>query len=634
MISKLLIILGLISTIFVAVNVLNYYYKKIKEEKHNSPVSSTTIESEPVVIQTTIEEDPPSLTSYLSYEEAEDLLDSSAIESSYSILKENLLTIDKTLKSFDDINLKFVQIPEKISYALPSFLKNTTNSSLNIAKNDIELYNSKYEELSEKTNNITELASQSIKNYSKSLDDIKKELTTIESKFEKSIKNLCLPLILNQINDTTSNENKEDKENNAKIRRLDDLIQNFKDEVNEFGELINSLFVFCKWAFEIFGANVEYIVDYTSKVTGDVDKAFNSYINILNYTNETNLHHNLLLSKESFLSLKSEIQENKKDTEKTYQSFKNTYNSHKFDFEAFKTKYYSISENLKSISNSIREEAINKRKQNNLTYIEIPDLSIPFIIPDSFILNIEDFYNQIIDTQNEIITEMEIMILIIDVEAQTSLDLLFIMDITGSMGTFLQAAKNNLINIINRIILECPGIDINIGFIGYRDIYEFSFGGYSEIDFTKNYTYVKEIIDSVYADGGADAPEDIAGAFEMALNKTWKNNARIAVLVADAPCHGIECHDNYYDDDYPNGIPGRRNITDLVEELADSNISLYCMRITYDTEIMFEMFEKIYQKHKNIEFRVEDMDYSEQKFADVIVEAASKVYVNQRNTYL
>ena len=209
------------------------------------------------------------------------------------------------------------------------------------------------------------------------------------------------------------------------------------------------------------------------------------------------------------------------------------------------------------------------------------------------------------------------------------------MDITGSMGSFLEAAKDNLINIINRIISECPGIDINIGFIGYRDIEEFNFGEYSEIDFTKNYTYVKEIIDNVWAYGGGDSPEDIAGAFEMALNKTWKNNARIGVLVADAPCHGEGCHDySYYYDDYPNGIPGRRNITDLVEELADSNISLYCMRINYDTETMFQMFEKIYKNHTNIEFRVEDMDYTDQKFADVIVEAASKVYVNQRNTDL
>ena len=72
----------------------------------------------------------------------------------------------------------------------------------------------------------------------------------------------------------------------------------------------------------------------------------------------------------------------------------------------------------------------------------------------------------------------------------------------------------------------------------------------------------------MWADGGGDYAEDIVGAFEMKLNKTWKSNARFEMLVADAPCHGKNCYYGHYDDDYPNGVPGQRNITDLVEELA------------------------------------------------------------------
>ena len=68
-------------------------------------------------------------------------------------------------------------------------------------------------------------------------------------------------------------------------------------------------------------------------------------------------------------------------------------------------------------------------------------------------------------------------------EISTSLDLLFIMDITGSMKPYLEEAKKNIITIINDIIKECPGININLGFIGYRDYYE----EYIDIDFTQNY---------------------------------------------------------------------------------------------------------------------------------------------------
>ena len=78
------------------------------------------------------------------------------------------------------------------------------------------------------------------------------------------------------------------------------------------------------------------------------------------------------------------------------------------------------------------------------------------------------------------------------------------------------------------------------------------------------------------------------------------SNARFAIIVADAPFHGENCYTSYMYDSYPKGVPGRRNITDLVKDLAENNISLFCMRITYLTETMFTMFENIYKKYINI----------------------------------
>ena len=614
MISKLLIMLGILSVIALLMPKL---YRQYQKNKENLPIHSTPEE----------EEKPTSLTSNLTYKEAETLLASPAMEENHIILNDSLLALNQSLKSFSNITRNLNPIP-KFNYTLPTFLENTINSSaLNIARSDIELYNSKYEELSKKANNITELTSNYIQNYTILLDDIKEELNQLILEFENIIKNLSLPLVLEQ---QLSDDNKED---NNQIRRLDDLtqsIKDFKDNANELGELLNSFFVFCKSSFQNLGKNVEVIINDTQKVTNGITKAFLTYNNLLNLTNETNLHENLILSKNSFSSLKSEMIDSHKKIEETYKSFESTYTSTKFDFDGFKNKYYEILDNLKSNSNSIKEEIANKRKDSNLPPIDIPDLNIPFIVSDSLIKKIEDLYIQIIDIQKKISYEVETIVKEIDVETKTSLDLLFIMDITGSMGGFLETAKRNLINIINRIVSECPGIDINIGFIGYRDIEEFSVGDYTDIDFTPNYTKVLETIENVYAYGGGDGPEDVAGAFEMALNKTWKNNARFAVLVADAPCHGYYCIDEYYDD-YPNGVPGRKNISDLVEEFADNNIALFCMRISSYTDIMFEMFKNIYEKHKNIEFHIGNMDYSDQKFADVVVEEASKVYVNQRN---
>ena len=58
------------------------------------------------------------------------------------------------------------------------------------------------------------------------------------------------------------------------------------------------------------------------------------------------------------------------------------------------------------------------------------------------------------------------------------------MYLTGSMGSYIQDAKTNLIFIMDRIIEEFPGIDVNLGFIWYRDIEEQEGVEYVNIEFT------------------------------------------------------------------------------------------------------------------------------------------------------
>ena len=155
------------------------------------------------------------------------------------------------------------------------------------------------------------------------------------------------------------------------------------------------------------------------------------------------------------------------------------------------------------------------------------------------------------------------------VETKTSLDLLFIMDLTGSMKSYIDETKKNLIYIMKRIIDQSPGIDINLGFIGYRDIYE----EYIDLDFTKEHSFIENQISDVIASGGGDIPEDVAWAFERALNKSWKSDAKFIVFVADAPGHGIKY--SSLDWIYTNGIPGRKEIEESLKELAEDNVSMF-----------------------------------------------------------
>ena len=149
----------------------------------------------------------------------------------------------------------------------------------------------------------------------------------------------------------------------------------------------------------------------------------------------------------------------------------------------------------------------------------------------------------------------------------TTLDIMFIMDITGSMGMWLKEAKENITNIIDEIFENNPGSQIRISFVGYRDFTEINElqGHYVSLNFTNNVNEVRKFISTIDCFGGGDEPEDVVGAFNIALGMNWVSDARYAVLVCDAPCHGKKYHNITYDK-YINGDPKGLILEDLIKD--------------------------------------------------------------------
>ena len=59
------------------------------------------------------------------------------------------------------------------------------------------------------------------------------------------------------------------------------------------------------------------------------------------------------------------------------------------------------------------------------------------------------------------------------------------------------------------------------------------------LDFTEDEMKFKTFLKNVRARGGADGPEDMVGGLEKAVQQQWRNKStKVAVLVADYPCHG------------------------------------------------------------------------------------------------
>ena len=215
-------------------------------------------------------------------------------------------------------------------------------------------------------------------------------------------------------------------------------------------------------------------------------------------------------------------------------------------------------------------------------------------------------------------------------EKEFRVDLLIILDTTSSMGYFIDKFKFQFLQIIQDIRKEIPEAIVYVGLIGYKDIFDKELGDdYLDYDFTTNYEKLKNKIEEIEPDGGIDIPEDIPGAFQLAFDKigrTWKGNTKIAILITDSPCHGVDFHNlnqnnDEQRDEYPNGDPENRDIKELVRKFVKNKISLFCLELNKMTEKMYGIFKKVYEgvrpPEAKFEFSIEK-DLTDYKFMEKI----------------
>ena len=125
-------------------------------------------------------------------------------------------------------------------------------------------------------------------------------------------------------------------------------------------------------------------------------------------------------------------------------------------------------------------------------------------------------------------------------EEVTKLDLMFMIDTTGSMCDELEYLQKEVEDVIKRVAKENKAVSINVSVNFYRDesdeyvVLDNPF--YSNIE--KNMT----ILNEQYADGGGDFPEAVHLAINNAVNEhQWRDDSvKLCFMVLDAPPHSEE----------------------------------------------------------------------------------------------
>jgi len=114
-------------------------------------------------------------------------------------------------------------------------------------------------------------------------------------------------------------------------------------------------------------------------------------------------------------------------------------------------------------------------------------------------------------------------------------------DSTGSMNEWIDAAADRCLNISEELKLKFPHLEFYFGGIFYRDPIDCEEDVHDVFDLTNRMSELKDNFRNIKATGGGDEPEDWVGAYEKAINSiNWKDGTKLVIYIADSAAHTQE----------------------------------------------------------------------------------------------
>ncbi|MEZ5095971.1 MAG: VWA domain-containing protein [Nocardioides sp.] len=131
-----------------------------------------------------------------------------------------------------------------------------------------------------------------------------------------------------------------------------------------------------------------------------------------------------------------------------------------------------------------------------------------------------------------------------DTTASGDIDIVFTIDTTGSMGSYIAQVKQYAQSLIDQVNAQTNSA--RFALVSYRD--DPAWTGYSgdyparvESGFTTDPTALKSAINGLSVNGGGDWPETMYSGVDAALDLPWRPGVKkVVIVLADAPPHDPE----------------------------------------------------------------------------------------------
>lgn len=155
------------------------------------------------------------------------------------------------------------------------------------------------------------------------------------------------------------------------------------------------------------------------------------------------------------------------------------------------------------------------------------------------------------------------------------LDLVFLVDETGSMGSYIAQVRQHLLALVEELKASPLCRMLRLGVVSYRD-HPPQDNTYASkvLPLTDDIETVRRAVERLTASGGGDGPESVTDGLYDLVRLDWRPSAaRAVVWFGDAPPHGVVPSG----DGFPNGCPCGHHWFTQAESCREMGVAVYAV---------------------------------------------------------